>query len=39
MARVAHAIGVVLIPTVPHDQSGDVSTIDGGPLYDSTVPE
>ncbi|MEJ2748892.1 MAG: Ig-like domain-containing protein [Anaerolineae bacterium] len=31
--------GEVLVPIVPHDQSGDVNAIDGGALYDSTVPD
>jgi hypothetical protein len=30
--------GEARLPTVPHDQSGDVDAIDEGPLYDSTVP-
>ncbi len=31
--------GEVLVPIVPHDQSGDVAAIDDGPLYDSTIPD
>ena len=31
--------GEILVPIVPHDQSGDVTNIDGGALYDSTVPD
>jgi hypothetical protein len=33
--------GSVRVAVVPHDQSGevDVDAIDGGPLYDSTIPE
>ncbi len=31
--------GEVLVPIVPHDQSGNVSAIDEGALYDSTVRE
>jgi VCBS repeat-containing protein len=30
--------GEVLVPVVPHDQSGNTTTIDDGPLYDATVP-
>jgi len=26
------------VGVVPHDQSGDLDAIDGGPLYDSTIP-
>ncbi len=31
--------GEILIPIVPHDQSGEVEAIDGGALFDSTMPE
>ncbi len=30
--------GEVKVGVVPHDQSGTIDAIDGGPLYDSTVP-
>jgi len=30
--------GVIRLPIVPHDQSGDIDAIDGGALYDSTTP-
>ncbi len=30
--------GVVRVPVVPHDQGSGIDAIDGGPLYDSTVP-
>jgi hypothetical protein len=30
--------GKVRVGIVPHDQSGAIDAIDGGPLYDSTVP-
>jgi CSLREA domain-containing protein len=29
----------VVVGTVPHDQSGTISQVDGGPLYDSTLPD
>ena len=31
--------GEIMVPIVSHDQSGDVAAIDGGPLYDSTIPD
>ncbi len=30
--------GDARVGVVPHDQGGDLDAIDGGPLYDSTVP-
>lgn len=30
---------IVRVGIVPHDQGGDLDAIDGGPLYDSTIPE
>jgi VCBS repeat-containing protein len=31
--------GEIIVPIVPHDQSGDAANIDDGPLYDSTIPD
>jgi hypothetical protein len=31
--------GEVLVGIVPHDQGGSIIAIDGGPLYDSTIPD
>ncbi len=31
--------GEVMIPTVPHDQGGDLTAIDGGMLYNSITGE
>jgi len=30
--------GTVRVPVAPHDNSGKVDAIDGGPIHDSTVP-
>ncbi|HWQ83225.1 MAG TPA: tandem-95 repeat protein, partial [Anaerolineales bacterium] len=35
----ASCTGHTTIGVVPHDQSGNVAAIDGGPLYDSTLPQ
>ena len=32
-------LGEILLGVVPHDQSGNLPPIDGGALYDSTIPE
>ena len=37
--RGATCTGEVLTGTVSHDQGGNLGPIDGGPLYDSTVPD
>jgi hypothetical protein len=31
--------GEVLLGVVPHDQGNNLAPIDGGALYDSTVPQ